>query len=135
VASITDIRAGLATRLGTIPGLRTTTETPDTITPPIAIINVQNVVFDKTFSRGLDEYNFVITLVVGRVGERSAQRLLDSYVSSTGASSVKLAVELDKTLGGKCDALRVSEMRNYGSIVIGEITYLAAEFNVVVYAK
>jgi hypothetical protein len=135
MASITDLRAGLATRLGTIAGLRTTTETPDTISPPIAIVNVTNVMFDKSFARGLDEYNFLITLVVGRVGERSAQRLLDSYVSSTGASSVKLAVELDKTLGGNCDTLRVSDMRNYGSIVIGEITYLAAEFNVVIYAQ
>jgi hypothetical protein len=135
VASITDLRAGLATRLGTISGLRTTTETPDTISPPIAIVNVQNVNFDRTFQRGLDEYNFVITVIVGRVGERSAQRLLDSYVSSTGASSVKLAVESDKTLGGKCDSLRVTDMRNYGSLVIGEITYLAAEFNVVVYAQ
>jgi hypothetical protein len=135
MASITDLRAGLATRLGTISGLRTTTETPDTISPPIAIVNVQNVNFDRTFQRGLDEYNFVITVIVGRVGERSAQRLLDSYVSSTGASSVKLAVESDKTLGGKCDSLRVTDMRNYGSLVIGEITYLAAEFNVVVYAQ
>ena len=135
MASITDIRAGLATRLGTIPGLRSTTETPDTISPPIAIVNVANVNYDRTFARGLDEYNFVITVIVGRVGERSAQRLLDSYVSTTGASSVKLAVESDKTLGGKCDTLRVSEMRNYGSLVIGEITYLAAEFNVVVYAQ
>jgi hypothetical protein len=135
VASITDLRAGLATRLGTISGLRTTTETPDTISPPIAIVNVQNVNFDRTFQRGLDEYNFLITVIVGRVGERSAQRLLDSYVSSTGASSVKLAVESDKTLGGKCDSLRVTDMRNYGSLVIGEITYLAAEFNVVVYAQ
>jgi hypothetical protein len=135
VASITDLRAGLATRLGTISGLRTTTETPDTISPPIAIVNVQNVNFDRAFQRGLDEYNFVITVIVGRVGERSAQRLLDSYVSSTGASSVKLAVESDKTLGGKCDSLRVTDMRNYGSLVIGEITYLAAEFNVVVYAQ
>jgi hypothetical protein len=135
MASITDLRAGLATRLGTIPGLRTTTETPDTISPPIAIVNVQNVNFDRTFQRGLDEYNFLITVIVGRVGERSAQRLLDSYVSSTGASSVKLAVESDKTLGGKCDSLRVTDMRNYGSLVIGEITYLAAEFNVVVYAQ
>jgi hypothetical protein len=135
VASITDLRSGLATNLGTISGLRTTTETPDTITPPIAIVNVANVNFDKTFARGLDEYNFVITCVVGRVGERTAQRLLDSYVSSTGASSVKLAIESDKTLGGKCDTLRVTDMRNYGSIVIGEITYLAAEFNVVVYAQ
>ena len=135
MASITEMRAGLATQLGTITGLRTTTETPDTISPPIAIVNVQNVNFDRTFQRGLDEYNFLITVIVGRVGERSAQRLLDSYVSSTGASSVKLAVESDKTLGGKCDSLRVTDMRNYGSLVIGEITYLAAEFNVVVYAQ
>ena len=135
MASITSLRTGLATNLATISGLRTTTETPDTISPPVAIINVANVNFDKTFARGLDEYNFVITCVVGRVGERTAQRLLDSYVSSTGASSVKLAIESDKTLGGNCDTLRVTDMRNYGSIVIGEITYLAAEFNVVVYAK
>jgi hypothetical protein len=135
MASITDLRAGLATALGTISGLRTTTETPDTISPPIAIVNVANVSYDLAFQRGLDEYNFVITVIVGRVGERSAQRLLDSYVSTTGASSVKLAIELDKTLGGKCDTLRVTDMRNYGSLVIGEITYLAAEFNVVVYAQ
>ena len=135
MASITDLRAGLATRLGTISGLRTTTETPDTISPPIAIVNVANVNYDRTFQRGLDEYNFVITVIVGRVGERSAQRLLDSYVSTTGSSSVKLAIELDRTLGGKCDSLRVTDMRNYGSVVIGEITYLAAEFNVVVFAQ
>jgi hypothetical protein len=108
---------------------------PDTISPPVAIVNLQNLTFDNTFARGLDTYNFVITVIVGRVGERSAQRLLDSYVSSTGASSVKLAIELDRTLGGKCDTLRVTDMRNYGSIVIGEITYLAAEFNVAVYAQ
>jgi hypothetical protein len=135
MASITDLRAGLATRLGTISGLRTTTETPDTISPPIAIINVSNVNYDRAFQRGLDEYNFVITVIVGRVGERSAQRLLDSYVSPVAPSSVKLAIELDRTLGGKCDSLRVTDMRNYGSLVIGEITYLAAEFNVVVYAQ
>jgi len=135
MASITDLRAGLATRLGTISGLRTTTETPDTISPPVAIINVQNVNYDRAFQRGLDEYNFVITVIVGRVGERSAQRLLDSYVSPVAPSSVKLAIELDKTLGGKCDTLRVTDMRNYGSLVIGEITYLAAEFNVVVFAQ
>ncbi len=135
MASITALRAGLATRLGTISGLRTTTETPDTISPPISIINVGSVNYDRAFQRGLDEYNFVITVIVGRVGERSAQRLLDSYVSPVGASSVKLAIELDRTLGGICDSLRVTDMRNYGSLVIGDITYLAAEFNVVVYAQ
>jgi hypothetical protein len=135
MASITDIRTGLATALAAVPGRRTTTETPDTISPPVAIINVANVNYDKAGSRGLDEYNFVITCVVGRVGERTAQRLLDSYVTPAGTSSVKLAIELDRTLGGRCDSLRVTDMRNYGSIVIGEVTYLAAEFNVVIYAQ
>jgi hypothetical protein len=135
MASITDLRAGLATALAAVPGLRTTTETPDTISPPISIINVANVNYDRASSRGLDEYNFVLTVIVGRVGERSAQRLLDSYVTPAGSSSVKLAIELDRTLGGKCDSLRVTDMRNYGSLVIGEITYLAAEFNVVIYAQ
>jgi hypothetical protein len=135
VASITNLKAGLATRLATISGLRTTTDQPDTVTPPIAIVNLSSVNYDTSNARGLDTYNFVISVIVGRVGERSAQRLLDSYVSSTGSASVKLAVELDRTLGGKCDTLRVSEMRNYGQIVIGEVTYLAAEFNVAVYAK
>jgi hypothetical protein len=135
MASITDLRAGLATALAAVPGLRTTTETPDTISPPISIINVANVNYDRAGSRGLDEYNFVLTVIVGRVGERSAQRLLDSYVTPAGSSSVKLAIELDRTLGGKCDSLRVTDMRNYGSLVIGEITYLAAEFNVVIYAQ
>lgn len=135
MASITALRSGLATRLGTISGLRTTTETPDTINPPVAIINVGTVNYDRAFQRGLDEYNFVVTVIVGRVGIRSAQRLLDSFVSPTGASSVKLAIELDRTLGGNCDSLRVTDMRNYGSLVVGEITYLAAEFNVVVFAQ
>lgn len=135
MASITDLRLGLATALANVSGLRTTTETPDTISPPVAIINVGNVNYDRAGTRGLDEYNFVLTVIVGRVGERSAQRLLDSYVTPAGSSSVKLAIELDRTLGGKCDSLRVTDMRNYGSLVIGEITYLAAEFNVVVYAQ
>ena len=135
MASITNIRTGLASQIGVVSGLRTTTETPDTISPPIAIINVSNVSYDKAGSRGLDEYNFIVTVIVGRVGERTAQRLLDSYVSTTGASSVKLAIESDRTLGGYCDTLRVTDMRNYGQTVIGEVTYLAAEFNVVVYAQ
>lgn len=135
MASITDIRTAVATSLAAIPGLRTAVQMPDTISPPIAVVGIGSVSYDKNFARGLDEYNLIVTLIVGRVGERSAQRLLDSYVSTTGASSVKLALELDKTLGGKCDTLRVTDMRNYGQIIVGEVTYLAAEFNLVVYAK
>jgi hypothetical protein len=48
---------------------------------------------------------------------------------------VLLAVEFDKTLGGKAFDTYVSEMSSYGSINIGDNTYLAAEFQVQVLAS
>jgi hypothetical protein len=80
-------------------------------------------------------YAFTIQVIVSRVEERNAQRFLDAYVSTTGASSVLLAVEFDKTLGGKAFDTYVSEMSSYGSINIGDNTYLAAEFQVQVLAS
>lgn len=135
MASIAALRQGLATNLGTIPGLRTDVNIPETVNPPVAIVSLQNINYDKTLARGLDEYNFLIQIVVGRVGERNAQALLDTYCQGTGTASAKQAIELDRSLGGNCDSLRVSDLRNVGSIVIGEVTYLAAEFAVVVYAQ
>jgi hypothetical protein len=79
-------------------------------------------------------YNFSVLVIVNRVSERTAQNSLDAYVSSTGSSSIKLALESDKTLGGVAYDVRVTEVRNYGEIVIGEINYLSAEFNVLCYA-
>jgi hypothetical protein len=83
--------------------------------------------------RGLDTYNFTITVVVGRADGRSAQDKLDTYVSSSGSLSVKVAVESDRKLNGQCKDLRVTAMNSYGAITIGEVQYLAAEFDVVVY--
>ena len=73
-------------------------------------------------------------VIVGRAAEKTAQRTLDAYCSSTGASSIKLAVESDKTLDGNCYDVRLSEMRNYTPIQLNEGTYLAAEFAVDVFA-
>jgi hypothetical protein len=73
-------------------------------------------------------------LIVGQASERNAQNAIDLYCSSTGTSSIRRAVESDKTLGGVAYDTVVTDMRNYGSTTIGETTYLAAEFNVVVQA-
>jgi hypothetical protein len=107
---------------------------PDNPSPPIAIVVPSSVSFDDTFQRGMQTYSFTILVVVGRADERMAQNKLDAYCSSTGASSIKLAIEKDKTLGGKAFDVRVSELRNYGQIVIGEVTYLSGEFTTLVYA-
>lgn len=134
MASITELRAGIATNLATITGLRTGSTIPDNVNPPFAIIAPSSVSYHQAYHNGLSTYNFTITLVVGRASERSAQNALDAYCSPTGSSSIRGAIELDRTLSGKAFDCLVTGMRNYGSISLGDNTYLAAEFDLVVQA-
>jgi hypothetical protein len=132
--SITAIRTALANNIGTIPGLRTAAEVPDLPNPPIAIVALNNVSYDRAYANGMTSYTFVVTVIVGRAAEREAQRRLDTYIS-TGASSVKYAVESDKTLGGNAYDCRVVSMDSVGSLTISDTTYLAADFTVTVIAN
>lgn len=131
---ITEIRTALATNLATLAGLRTAAEVPDLPNPPVAIVALNNVNYDRAFSDGLTNYSFTITVIVGRAAERTAQRKLDSLIS-TGATSVKHAVESDKTLGGNAFDCRVVSMDSVGSLNISDTTYLAADFTVAVIAN
>jgi len=132
--SILDIRAGLAANIGTISGLRTSVDIPDNPNPPIAVIAIENVDYDGAFAGGLTEYNFTVTVIASRASERFAQRRLDAY-TSTGDSSLKKAIESDKTLNGKAFDVRVTRMSNIGTVSLGEVTYLAADFAVTVFAN
>jgi hypothetical protein len=132
--TLSEIRTGIATNLGTISGLRTSAYVPDEPKPPIAIIFPENVSFDTAFGRGLDTYAFTIQLIVSKISDRNAQSNLDGYCNPSGASSVKAAVESDKTLGGLVQDLRVTEARDYRAATINENTYLTVTFAVTVYA-
>jgi hypothetical protein len=135
MADVAMIRSGLATNLATISGLRTSAWVPDQINPPIAVIKPETINYDTAFARGLDTYEFSVLVIVGRVDERSAQSRLDAYCASSGATSIKTAIESDRDLNGAISDLRVTEMRNYTSLPVGDVTYLAAEFVVQVFAQ
>lgn len=135
MASITDLRAGIAANLATISGLRAAAEIPDQPNPPVAVVQLADVEYDQTFNRGMTLYNFDVTVLVGRASERSAQRALDAYCSSTGTSSIKLAIESNRTLSGIAYDTRVSQLRSVGSTTVQDTTYLAAEFTVQCYAS
>jgi hypothetical protein len=134
MTTVATIRTGLATNLATISGLRTSATMPDAINPPIAIVMPDSISYDTTMGRGLDEYAFTILVVVGRADARTSQGSVDAFCNPTGASSIKTAVQSDRTLGGAASSLRVTSMRNYTSITAGDVVYLAAEFAVTVYA-
>lgn len=135
MTTLTELRSGIATNLATISGLRTASTVPDQPNPPIAVVIPRTITYDTAYARGLDTYEFVIIVIVGRVSERTAQTTLDAYCNPSGASSIKAAIESDRTLGGAASDLRVQEMRNYQSLAVGEVTYLAAEFVVQVIAQ
>lgn len=126
------MRQGLATNLATISGLRTSSFVPDNPTPPIAVVIPNKVDFDSAFQRGADQYTFKVVVIAARASERSAQNTLDAYCNATGATSIKTAAEIDKTLGGSAMDCRVTDLTDYGPVQIGDTQYLAATFTVTV---
>jgi hypothetical protein len=126
MSTVSELRQGLATRLATIPNLRVSDVMVDAPRPPQAVIAPLRLDYDLNARRGADEYQFVITLIVGRADSRTAQNSLDAFI--VGENSVKAAVEADRTLDGKANTCRVTEMRNYGAISVGDQLYLGCEF-------
>lgn len=126
MSTVSDIRKGLADNLSAIEGLRVSDVMVDAPRPPQAVITPLRVDYDLNARRGADEYQFVVTLLVGRADSRTAQNSLDAYV--VGPNSVKAAIEADRTLGGAANTCRVIEMRNYGAVSVGDTLYLGCEF-------
>lgn len=134
MASISELRQGLATNLQTISGLRVVDTLPDLVNPPMAMIGLSKVAYNQQNQRSMAEYTFQVTVVVGRVSERTAQALLDVLVAP-GSGSIKYAIESDRSLGGKAYETFVPELSAYGAVSINGIDYLSAEFSVQVFAQ
>lgn len=137
--SIALIRSGIGANLATVAGLRVSETVPDSFSPPIAILSLQSVQYNGAFNtktvQGLTTYTFTVSVIVGKVAERVAQSRLDAFIS-TGATSIKKAIESDRTLGGAAFDCVVPEMTNVGAVLLsGDVSYLAADFSVIVYAN
>jgi hypothetical protein len=119
------VRDALKTRLQTISGLRVYELIPEPITPPCAIVGQLDFTFDIDNARGLDQANVDIYVIVQRFSERAGQDKLDGYLAGTGATSIKAAIEGDRTLGGTCQTLRVigAESGTYDSQSVTFLSY------------
>ena len=133
--SIALIRDGLETNLRTLAGLRAYAEIPDNPSFPAAIVTLNSIDYDQSFQRGLTLYNFTVSVIVGRASERAAQNALNAYASNTGASSIKSAIESDKTLSASAFDVRVVSMTGIGAVELNGTTYIGMDFSVTVYAN
>lgn len=128
---VSSVRDGLKTRLQTITGLRAYDVIPDKVTPPCAIVGQLDFTFDIDNARGLDQATCDVYVIVQRLDARSGQNKLDDYLGS-GSSSIKSAIEGDRTLGGTVNTLRVTSAEA-GTYIEGEVTFLSYRYRLTIW--
>lgn len=106
---------------------------PDNLVTPALIVVTGSKSYDQTMGRGIHRHEFTIMAVAGRVDARSAQDALDAMCDATGAQSVPLAIDADRTLGGLVAEATITDMTGYGPVTIADIDYLKADFTVVAF--
>lgn len=126
------VRAGLATALETISGLRAFEYVPDSLAPPAAVVEPIEITYHGAMANGMTTYRAFILVIVGRMSDRSSQARLDGYLGTSGASSVLAAIESDPTLGGACSTLMVAQALPR-EVVVSGVEMIAYRFEVEVY--
>jgi hypothetical protein len=127
------VRTNLKTALSAITGMRVFDYVPDSTNIPtnnaFAIVGQLSMNYDYTLNRGFDSASCQIIVVVGRMSEKDGQSRLDGLLASSGSTSIKAAVEADKTLSGAVQTLRVVSA-SPGTITSANIDYLSYQYSV-----
>jgi len=111
VAALADIRAGIAANIrASFPDAQCTGYNIANALAPAFEVELDRIVYDRAMSRGLDEWFFTIRGFAASGTDKASQMRLDPWLSSTGAESVKAALESDRTLGGKVSDAHVVGM-------------------------
>lgn len=130
--NVSSVRDGIKTRLQTISGLRVWDVIPDQVTPPGAVVGQLDFTFDIDNARGVDLANVDVYVIVQRMDARSGQNKLDGYLAGSGSSSIKAAIEGDRTLGGTVNTLRVTRAEA-GTYLQGDVTFLSYRYSLTIW--
>lgn len=130
--NVSNVRDGIKTRLQTISGLRVWDVIPDQVTPPGAVVGQLDFTFDIDNARGVDLANVDVYVIVQRMDARSGQNKLDGYLAGSGSTSIKAAIEGDRTLGGTVNTLRVTRAEA-GTYVQGDVTFLSYRYSLTIW--
>jgi hypothetical protein len=133
MADLTAIRAGIAANIKAVFPESTCTgyllQSPNS---PAFEVEFAGKTYDLAMGRGIDEWKFTIRgLASSAILDEQAQKKLDEWLDSTGATSLKAAVEADKTLGGSVShsqIVSVGPVRQFSPISSPGTTYYGAEW-------
>lgn len=127
---VTRVKVGLRDAAAAIASLTAFEYMPDAVEPPAFGVGDVVIDFDETMGRGLDSMLVTCPLVVPRATDQAGQAELDGYLQTSGPTSVKAALEVDRTLGGACQSLRVEQASGYGQYEVAGVAYYGALFSV-----
>ena len=127
-ATISQVAAGLSTRLATISGLRTFSSQPEQIAPPVGYPVLNSVTYHRAFQDGVVSTSWSIIVIVGRYTDARAHVALDDFLSGTGSSSIRAAIEGDKTLGGLVQTTIVASGASITPLTQGDAEFLMVRF-------
>ena len=119
----------LSDRLAGILNGRSTPYAPDTISPPAGYVFGSETEYHQSYQSGLTRAQLSITVAVARAPLDVAWKLLAGFISDTGATSVKAWLESGEYTA--FDTLIVARSR-VGDVSIGDNTYKAAQFDLVI---
>jgi hypothetical protein len=132
-ATVSQVATGLATRLATISGLRSSAYQPEQLNPPFAFPTLNRIEYHRAFAGGDVVMDWTVNVIVGRYVDRNSFAVLDDYLSYSGAKSVRAAIEGDKTLGGVCQTLVLPSGANITSLSSADAEFLQIQFQVTVH--
>lgn len=133
-ASVSAVATAIATRLATISGLRTFAFQPDQINPPLAFPVLDEINYHNAFGGGDVQMTWTVVLVAGRYTERTSYSALDAYLSFSGTTSLRAALESDPSLGGVVDTSVVSSGAKIASLTQGDAEFLSVDFAFTTYS-
>jgi hypothetical protein len=132
-STVSQVKAALGSAVASSTGLRAYDHQPDQINAPFVFPSLESIEYHGAMQGGLVTQTYNLTAIVGRVAERSSERLLDDLLSY-GTAGIRYAVESDPSLGGVARTSIVQSAGRIASIEGNDSMYLSCEWRVIVYA-
>lgn len=124
--STATIRAALKTQLAAaVTTVNWAESLADSITPPAGAIERIEGPNRESLSGSFFRTKFDIVVAVAAIqnGGPLAKTAVDAFVEASGASSIRAALDGDRTIGGAAQVLIVGDMQDDDQIVAGGIEY------------
>lgn len=123
--NLDDVMEEIGQVLDGIDGLRVYPYPADMVTPPAAVLSYPEVTYDETMRRGMDRYSHPLWILVGKVSDRGAKKVIAPYLDGAGSSSIKATLEAHTWQS--CDSVRV-QTAIPDVVTIAAVDYLAYQF-------